>query len=154
MRDIPYIRWMPDLSLKGLDEGLMRSVKVAASVSGVTLREWVVNVLTQAIANKVEMGTFQTMTEVAGGSRKAVGVKHEEKVPRVRSSIRDQRRGDSAGKVQRPLGNTPADRGTMDRGVQQDTSREGKSQEAFERPYVGPKHDKSCDCPTCIARKA
>src|ERR1700733_7383006 len=47
---------MPDLSLKGLDESLMRAVKVSAAKADLTQRDWVVKTLAKAVGWEREGG--------------------------------------------------------------------------------------------------
>lgn len=51
-----YIRDMPDLSLKGLDESLMRAVKSRAAGDGLTLRDWVIKSLARRVGWEADAG--------------------------------------------------------------------------------------------------
>jgi hypothetical protein len=59
---------MADLSLKGLDEGLMRAVKLKSAEMGLTQREWVVEVLGVAVGYGKEdgkVGKYQAPSKVS-----------------------------------------------------------------------------------------
>lgn len=126
---------MADLSMKGLDEGLMRGLKVEAARLGKTLREHVIEILTGEDGN---------------GFREASGIERKAGVQGVRGGVRGGRKGKRVSQVLRPSDDAPADSSTVVRGEQTDRGGEGPAKVV----WGGPAHSKTCGCGSCLAKRA
>lgn len=133
---------MADLSLKGLDDGLMTKVKVSALDARMTLRAFVVKILEMAVEDEagrngmrvrgsVESGAIRQRAKGTGESSKALSTAHVETRP-------------------------PDQSGAVDRGTKANRGREGKGQETAvtltgERSEHDVKNCRVYRCGQCVA---
>lgn len=87
------------------------------------------------------------------GPREVVRTERAAEVPRVRSGIRNQRRGKRATAIQQSRNNPPTDRGTVEKSLRNDPVEPTKEIRGGPVGYQGPPHAKSCDCTVCMLKK-
>ena len=128
-----------NMNIRGIEKELVLQARVCAMESGLTLRDWVIVVITEAV----------------NGPRKTEGVEPSSSLSRVRSGVRERRERDGISKVRGPQHTAQPNPGTMGERVRDDSEGQGKGQElsVMDRPYQGPAHSPTCKCTVCTLKR-
>ena len=125
---------LTDMNIKRVEQEFVRRAKIAALERGLTLRDFVILVVEEAV----------------NGSGKVERVIRSSRVQGVRGGVRGDRKAKRVGAVLGSHNDASGGAGAVGRGAQPDTSGEGAGEvSVMDRPFKGPAHSKGCGCAAC-----